>query len=226
MFITTRTCREVGVSQGSILGPLLYSIYANDLPLNVKHCQIHMYADDVRLYISCTVDDVPNCISLINRDLHKIYLWASANRLRLNPKKSAVLITGQPKTFMMYLPPIHINNVNINLVESVKNLGIILNKQLNWSDDIKAHCGKTFAMLRNLWMTQYFTPIHIRMLLAKSYLLPTLIYGCELFASCDAVSRRRLNVTFNNSARYVFGIKRNCSISHYAKQIYNITFDN
>ena len=75
-------------------------------------------------------------------------------------------------------------------------------------------------------MTQYFTPIPIRMLLAKTYLLPTLIYGCELFASCDAVSRRRLNVTFNNIARYVFGIKRNSSISHYVKQIYNITFDN
>ena len=96
---------------------------------------------------------------------------ASANGLSLNPKK----------------PPIQINNVNINLVESVKNLGVILNKQLNWSDHIKANCGQTFTMLRNLWMTQYFTPIHIRMLLAKTYLLPTHIYGCELFASCDAV---------------------------------------
>ena len=129
---------------------------------------------------------------------------------------------------MTYLPPIHINNVNINLAESVKNLGIILNKQLNWSNHIKANYGKTFAMFRNLWMTQYFTPIHIRMLLAKTYLLPTLIYGCELFASYDAVSRRRLNVTFNNIARYVciWYKKRNSSISHYAKQIYNITFDN
>ena len=101
---------------------------------------------------------------------------------------------------MTYLPPIHINNVNINLlVESVKNLGVILNKQLN---HIKSNCGKTFAKHRNLRMTQYFIPIHIRMLLAKTYLLPTLIYGCKLFASSDAVSRRRLHVTFYNIARY------------------------
>ena len=50
---------------------------------------------------------------------------------------------------MTYLPPIHINNVNINLVETVKNLGVIYNKQLNGSDLIRANCGKTFAMLRN-----------------------------------------------------------------------------
>ena len=92
-----------GVPQGSILGPLLYSIYANALPLNVEHCQMHMYADDVQLYISSRVDDAPNCIRLINQDLHKIYLWASANGQSLNPKKSTALIIGQPKTFMTYI---------------------------------------------------------------------------------------------------------------------------
>ena len=98
------------------------------------------------------MDDAPNCIRLTNPDLHKIYLWASANGLSLNSKKSAVLIIEQPKTFILFFDgiSIHINNVNINLVESVKNLGVILNKQLNWSDHIKANWGKTFAMLRNL----------------------------------------------------------------------------
>ena len=61
-----------------------YLLYANDFPLNVEHCQIHMYADDVKLYINCAVDDALNCIRLINRDLHKIYLWALANVLSLN----------------------------------------------------------------------------------------------------------------------------------------------
>ena len=144
------------------------------------------------------MNDAPNCIRLMNRNLYKIYLWASANGLRLNPKKSAILIIGQPKTFMTYLPPIPINNININIVESVKSVGVILNKQLNWLNHINANCGKTFAMHHNLWMTQNFTPIHIRMLLAKTYLLPTLIYGSELLASNDAVNRRRLNVTFDN----------------------------
>ena len=85
-----------GVPHGSIFGPVLYSTYANDLPSNVGHCQIHMYADDVQLYISCALDDAPNCIHLMNRDIYKIYLRASANGLSLNLKKPAVLIIGQP----------------------------------------------------------------------------------------------------------------------------------
>ena len=132
-------------------------------------------------------------IRFINQDGHKIFLRSSEFGLSLNPEKSAILIIGQRKTFMTYLPPIHIYNININIVESVKNVGVFLNKPLNWSVHIITNCGKTFAMLCNLWMTQYFIPTHIQMLLAKTYLLlSTIIYGSELFAGCNAVSRRGL----------------------------------
>ena len=83
-------------------------------------------------------------------------------------------------------------------------------------------------MFRNL-----FIQTNIRILLAKTYLLtttteslPTLLYGCELYASCVAVSRRRLNVTYNAIDRYMFGFRRNRSISHFGHAIYSVTFDN
>ena len=67
-----------------------------------------------------------------------------------------------------------------------------------------------------LWTTQYFTPIKIRMLLAKQYLIPTLLYGCELFSNCDFLYKRKLNVTYNNIDH----------VSEYAKQFFNMSFDN
>lgn len=114
----------------------------------------------------------------------------------------------------------------IEIVKSAKNLGITVNNSLTWSDHINYACGRTFAMLRTLWQTQHCTPTNIRTLLAKTYLMPILLYGCELFASCDTRSIRKLNVIFNNIVRYVYGLKRFRSVSHVSPQLYGISFDN
>ena len=63
-------------------------------------------------------------------------------------------------------------------------------------------------MLRTLCATQKFTPFKIRMLLAKSFLLPTLLYGCELYANCDSSDKSKLNKIFNNITRYVFCLRK------------------
>lgn len=185
-----------------------------------------MYADDVQLYISCKSDDVNNCITKINYDLNCIKEWASANGLCLNAKKSKAMIIGRRESITTFLTPIVIDNSVIEITTSARNLGVVFNKHLTWSDHINSICGKTYAMLRNLWMTQYYTPFKIRLLLAKTYLLPSLLYGCELFASCDASSLKKLNVTYNNIARYVFGIGRRSRISQYSYQICNISLEN
>ena len=62
-------------------------------------------------------------------------------------------------------------------------------------------------MLRNLWAVVDSTPFVIRMQLAKTFLIPVLLYGFEIFANCDTDDRLKLNLAYNNIARYVF-IKR------------------
>ena len=80
-----------GLPQGLILGPLLYSIYFNDLPIKLKFCNAQMYADDVQLFISFLSSDITNCIEKINCHLHNVFQWASINGLCLNPWKSKAL---------------------------------------------------------------------------------------------------------------------------------------
>lgn len=215
-----------GVPQGSILGPLLFSLYANDLPSKLQICKVRMYADDVQLYVSCKLSDIQQCISDLNHDLQRVYLWATANGLSINPNKSKCLIIKKRLQVINITPIITINNQTIEIANSVKNLGIYFNSTLTWSDHVNYACGRTFSMLRTLWQTHYCTPIKIRILLAKSYLIPILLYGCELFSSCDTNSKKKLNVMFNNITRYVYGLSRRRSVSSFSVKLYDMSFDN
>lgn len=217
-------CR--GVPQGSVLGPLLYSIYANDLPQQLKFCKMHMYADDAQLYLSTSIQNIDSCIKKINYDLKQVNTWATANGLCINPKKSKCLIVCTKNTRISTNIDLFIAESKIALVDTAKNLGVTFDKSLSWSNHINASCGKVYSMLRTLWATHYYTPPKIRMLLAKTKLIPTLLYASELFAGCSAQDRRKLNVTFNNITRYVFGIGRFERISEYSHKIFNLNFDN
>lgn len=215
-----------GVPQGSIVGPLLFSLYANDLPNQLQKFKVRMYADDVQLYASCKVTSINECIQTLNQELERVFIWATANGLSINPQKSKCIVIKKKLLETGPIPNIHLNNQQINTVDHVKNLGIMFNTTLTWTNHINYACGRTYSMLRTLWKTQHCTPVKIRMLLAKTYLLPTLLYGCELFASCDSISSSKLNVLFNNIARYVFDLKNHGPVSSFSKQIYGITFDN
>ena len=104
-----------------------------------------------------------------------VCMYVSANGLNINSNKSMALLSGAAEYFISNLPSIQINGSNIGFVGTAKILGVTLNRVLNWSDLIKINYGKTIAVLRKLWMSQYFTATNIRMLLAKAYLLPNLM---------------------------------------------------
>ena len=84
-----------GVQQGSVLGPLLFLIYVNDIPKLTK-CKIVLFADDIKLWVR--VKSAEDCMDL-QRDLDTLYHWSIQNRLPFNPKKCKMLLLGKPFHF-------------------------------------------------------------------------------------------------------------------------------
>ena len=122
------------------------------------------------------------------------------------------------------LPSISLDANNTEYLKAVKNLELIFNNTLSWNIHIYASIGKLYEMLRTLKVTQYFTPLNIRLLLAKTYQIPSLLYCCEIYVNCDVECTRELNVAFNDVARYVFGVKRHRHVSECSFKTFNMSF--
>lgn len=185
-----------------------------------------MYADDLQLYIGTKISDIQKCVSDINYDLNQVYNWAKNNKLCINPSKSKLLVIHRRKLTVLDNLIVHLSNTSIPRVETACNLGLTFNCNLTWTNHISKTLGKVYGMLPNLWAVRLSTPFQIRMLLAKSYLIPTLLYGCEVFYNCDFEDNRRLTVAFNDITRYIFNRKRHESISQFALQVFNVSFKN
>jgi len=126
-----------GVPQGSVLGPLLFTLYINDLPSVLSICNVHLYADDVQMYVSRPLNRTNECLDICRMELGKVNEWAKNNGIAINPLKSKCLIIFKKKLCNIELFPLMINKTPIEYLETANNLGIAFNSALNWNDHVK-----------------------------------------------------------------------------------------
>ena len=128
---------DIGVPQGSVLGPLFFILYINDLPY-ASSLVTKLYADDTCLIFSAkTVDELQ---IVINSEVNKIQNWMSSNKLSINYSKTKYMLINRRNDYTPF--SLYINDHKIEQVHSIKYLGIHIDDKLNWKQHIKYVEGK------------------------------------------------------------------------------------
>ena len=126
---------KYGVPQGSILGPLLFLIYINDLSRSIKNSKIHHFADDTNLlYASSSLKDINK---KINFDLSNLVQWLWANKIALNVNKTDIVIFWSPRKQITIKRNFHLSGQKSRQKTFTKYLGVLIDEHLLFKDHIK-----------------------------------------------------------------------------------------
>ena len=172
---------SAGVPQGSVLGPLLFLVYINDLVGNVR-CDIKLFADDTSLF--SVVYDKSKTAEELNRDLERVRLWAWQWKMKFNTEKTEEVIFSAKRVKPVH-PSLSFGDDDVVRKSEHKHLGMILDSKLDFQSHIKEAIQKA---RRGIGMIRYLSKYVSRDVLDqiyKLYVRPHLDYGDIIYHKYD-----------------------------------------
>ena len=203
MFVNGETSQlrniTCGVPQGSVLGPLLFLIYINDLPNISKILNFYLFADDTNIYFEAETPEKLEWV--INKELKELHTWLIVNRLSLNIDKTNFVVFHPYNKPLKHNITLKIQKKAITQKNSIKYLGIMIDSGLTWQLHIDSLSKKISRSIGLIYKIKTFVSKSILRMLYYSLIFSHLSYAIEVWGSADTTYLNRLLILQKRAVR-------------------------
>ena len=211
-----------GVYQGTSLGPILFSIFCNDLALHVHipEATVVQYADDVQILVTGRKQDISQLVSSMEGFLAVLADWFSTYGMKVNPTKTQLMVHGT-KNVLRDLPPIQIRFGSSIISESqtVKNLGVTLDRSLSFEPHINQLVAKCTGVLVSLTHSKHVLPSYTVAYVVNALVVSSIRYCIAIYGTCGKTQLHRVQKLLNFCARVISGRRKYSHITDVLNQL-------
>jgi len=193
---------ELGVPQGSVLGPLFFLLFINDLPLFLNDMSCKMFADDTSLYMSSSSLD--KLLQKFNYQIKRLLDWCRYNRLDINWSKTYFMLITNKRTVL----PKHlmVNKYKVEVVSSFRLLGVIIDNKLNFIEYaryIKTIVNRKLFSIKKL----FYLATSVKLQFFKSFILPYFDYCLSIYIYFPKITIQKIANCYNSCMFKLFKFK-------------------
>ena len=200
---------NMGIFQGSVLGPLLFTIFSNDLALHSDGALVFQYADDTQVLVSGPKGDPRGLASRMEAALFSLNNWFLSNKLKVNASKTQLITFGSRQN-LRALPQVSVDFCGVSLrpQTEVGNLGVIFDSALSWESHVSELCRRCMGVLIGLSHCRHYLPDGVTKTLVIALVLSRINYCLTVYGNGTKKNFDRIQKVLNFSARIIFGRRK------------------